>query len=435
MKKLNKIAKKEYAVSIIFLLIIVLAMCTIFNGFIKVIYKKTVQPDINWLELYPFEEQIEIKSANEPSKAKKVISGIRELKKDLIFCTTDGFAFRSVFVQYHDWFTRIARPSVQQQAKNSIREEHQDDTLILLNNGYWVNVTTEWVDVTENIKHMLTFKNFLDEKNIELLYVQVPPKIDIETMQQYDIQDTSNVIADELLEQLENIGIDVLDLRKEMVRDGLNHWDFYYKTDHHWNNQAGLWAAAKIAGVLQKKYDFTGITPDIYNLNNYTVVKYTDWFLGSYGKTAGLAKASPEDFYLLKPNFETDISLNIPNLGINQSGSLFDVIYNYKQLDEKDYLGRSPYEGFLYSNNHLNQITNYKKPNDKKILMIYDSYGRVVSPYLCLASAHMDILDLRQFGASVKSYINQTNPDVVIVMYNGVSEYDPSHHYNMFGFD
>ncbi|MBQ9896612.1 MAG: hypothetical protein IJM40_04780, partial [Synergistaceae bacterium] len=56
--------------------------------------------------------------------------------------------------------------------------------------------------------------------------------------------------------------------------------------------------------------------------------------------------------------------------------------------------------------------------NNLKILFLHDSFGDTVIPFLTLAVKQLDILDLRVFTGSVKSYIKQHTPDCVIVLYN-----------------
>ena len=51
--------------------------------------------------------------------------------------------------------------------------------------------------------------------------------------------------------------------------------------------------------------------------------------------------------------------------------------------------------------------------------MIRDSFGDVVIPFLALENEYTSVIDLRKFNGSIKTYIEEYNPDIVIIMYNG----------------
>jgi len=60
-------------------------------------------------------------------------------------------------------------------------------------------------------------------------------------------------------------------------------------------------------------------------------------------------------------------------------------------------------------------------PSDKKVLMIRDSFCDTMAPFLALGVRNIMLLDIRHFTGSVKAYIAENKPDVVIVMYTGVT--------------
>ena len=59
-------------------------------------------------------------------------------------------------------------------------------------------------------------------------------------------------------------------------------------------------------------------------------------------------------------------------------------------------------------------------PTDKKVLIIKDSFCDTMAPFLALGIRNLMTLDVRHFTGSVKAYIDEHKPDVVIVMYTEV---------------
>lgn len=95
--------------------------------------------------------------------------------------------------------------------------------------------------------------------------------------------DFSNQNADDLILQLRQANVDVYDFRDVIDTEGLNHHDLFYRTDHHWRAETGLWASRHILEYLNQYYNYD-VDPDLLNENNFTSVLYPEWFLGSKGK-------------------------------------------------------------------------------------------------------------------------------------------------------
>jgi hypothetical protein len=83
-----------------------------------------------------------------------------------------------------------------------------------------------------------------------------------------------------------------------------------------------------------------------------------------------------------------------------------------------DYYNKSPYHANNYGDRPLIQIENQLTADEHKILVIRDSFCDCVISCLALAEKNVDSLDLRYFTGSVKAYIEESAPDLVIVMYD-----------------
>jgi hypothetical protein len=228
------------------------------------------------------------------------------------------------------------------------------------------------------------------------------------------MSDFTNENADELLEALSLRHIPYLDLRATILQENLDHHSLFYKTDHHWKAETGLWAAGIIAEYLNRNNGFD-IDLDLFDPEHYRYDTYENWFLGYYGRIVTLKRARPEDINLIYPLFDTNFSLRIPSRKIDKEGG-FDIMYDYSQIDKIDYYNLSPYAAYLYSNNPVTLIHNNLLNDGRKILVIHDSFFPTVGPFLAVGIENLETIDVRVFTGSVKTYIRQTQPDMVIVM-------------------
>jgi hypothetical protein len=218
------------------------------------------------------------------------------------------------------------------------------------------------------------------------------------------------------LNELSLKNIPFLDLRENIHEENLDHHALFYKTDHHWKAETGLWATKIISRDLNERFGFE-IDLNTFDSSRYRFDVYKNYFLGSLGREVTLARVDPEDGVLIYPQFDTNVSLQIPTRNINATGA-FDIFYWPEQFSKINYYKIDFYRSYLYSNNAVTIIHNHLLHDGKKILLIKDSFVGVVAPFVGLGVEHVELLDLRHFTGSVKTYIEQHKPDIVVVMYN-----------------
>jgi hypothetical protein len=307
--------------------------------------------------------------------------------------------------------------------ENALGWTLNDDAVDL--GGGFITQLVEQRDAGPGADGLADLHGFLSPLNIGLLYVQSPHKISKGDVI-IGINDFSNANSDALLAALGTRHIPYLDLRETILQEGLDHHSLFYKTDHHWKAETGLWASNVIAAYLNAHNGFS-IDTALFSPDRFRYEVYEKWFLGSIGRKVTLIRADPEDCALIYPKEEADISFQIPSWNIDTRGG-FDVIYDYRHVAMKDYYNHIPYSAYTYADNALITIHNHKRLDGKKVLFIKDSFVNVVAPFFALGVEYVDVLDLRHFNGSVKNYIEQTKPDIVIVMYN------PGVDSNMFDF-
>lgn len=281
--------------------------------------------------------------------------------------------------------------------------------------GWWTGLNPP-LDTSESEAALLAFSEFLAGQGARLLYVQAPNKVCKEDADVSGVMDFANQNADNLLSGLREAGVPALDLRESLHADGLDHHQAFFVTDHHWTARTGLWAAGEIASHLNEQFGCT-VDPEALDPENFEEEIYVNYFLGSQGKKLTLSVAEPEDFSLLYPKYDTALRFQIPSIGIDLRGD-FSIIYNKEAMEGEDLYARDPYHAYCYGDRALIRFENETAREDKKVLLIHDSFADVVQPFLALGLQSFEAMDLRYFNGSLETYIRQHQPDLVIVMYN-----------------
>lgn len=294
--------------------------------------------------------------------------------------------------------------------------------IVPLGDGFW-SFAHPRVNVQEKSASIAALSQATQEMGAKFIYIQAPFKVDkYGDLAVNGRVDFTNQNCDDLLTQLDAYGITTVDLRED-----LHHWaqtensnfhDFFYHTDHHWKPETAL-KAAKVVGNKLKDY---GIPFDDshYDIQEFDIDVLPEYFLGSQGKRATLAKTKADDFSILHPKFITNIHLNIPEKNIEETGN-FELVYDKHCVERRDYYNLNPYAMYGYGDAQVMDIENLLlPPTDKRVLIIKDSFCDTMAPFLALGIRNLMTIDVRHFTGSVKAYIAEHKPDIVIVMYTEV---------------
>ena len=321
------------------------------------------------------------------------------------------------------------------------------ESLLGMNSYYWdreVYVTDDKYIVSRKKEtttdyeydETVSLNNFLKENDIRLLYVNKPIKYNDDAFfyDNFGYESFANRNADKFLERIGNAGIKYIDLRDDMEKDGISCEDIFYRTDHHWTVNAGLWAAGIIAEELNKDYGYD-IDTSIYNPENYSVKEWKACWLGEQGKLLSDAYVGLDDFTEMKPAFDTDLTFYYAS-GNHENGT-FDNYINEKVYDS----GADVYasDSWHYSYQMHNVVNN--KVDSGNILILADSYDHVLVPFLSLGVHHIDTLILRdcEEGFDLRDYIIKNGYDTVIISYAelvlGAHDDESNANYRMFIFD
>ncbi|MCR5655349.1 MAG: hypothetical protein K6G07_06900 [Lachnospiraceae bacterium] len=269
---------------------------------------------------------------------------------------------------------------------------------------------------------VLALKDFLDENGIRFLYVNLPDKYtdDAVFSDEFAIESYSNRNADLLMKRLEEDGVSVLDIRDDIVTENKKVRELFYRTDHHPTVETGLWIASRIADRLDEECGYH-IGETFFYPEYYDRIDWQSCWLGSQGKTVGQTYIAPDDYTVLLPLFPTDYTFQTEAGPVNGA---FELYLNDDYLaGEKDIYRAESRHDVYYDYSCVNHLI-----GEGKVLIIEDSYGRVIEPFLSLGIHETDTILMREYKGKfdLKSYILENGYDTVIVSYsqNMIGEHD-----------
>ncbi len=364
--------------------------------------------NIDWLSLYPYQNGGPILEEEEGNAltafSDKIKAGEAALEE-----------YTNVMLPGYQKYVEIEK-KLEGMIGWNITSYFDYDSVASLPDGYLTTFSRE-NDVTYPAESIVMLNQFLQEKKIPFLYVQAPFKVS--EKQDTSVSgklDYSNQNANALLKILRENNVECLDTREYLNASFENYHEAFYRTDHHWKPQTGLMVSRQILEELQSRF---GLDSRALLLDSalFQIENYPEFFLGSWGKRVTLSATAPEDFELLYPKYDTEFRVLIPERNMDVTGD-FSILYNKSLLLEKDYYNSNPYEAYIWGNNAVMTIENKMAENPTKILIIKDSFGNCVAPFLACGVKKVDVVDVRHFSGSLEAYVEETGPDVVILLYN-----------------
>lgn len=384
---------------------------------------------IDWEKQYPFpakavnKDVIELKSTSfgERCRAfgKRISRKVESAEKKIMEWTTTHLVGYNMFVSIGQFFDNsLVRFLPVQNVKD----------IIFMNNGYLTykeNKLTsgEIEEITESVSGL---HKFLEAENIGFLYVNAGSKvnpIDKQFSAKVAELETTNERGDMLQAALRVRGVPFMDMREELHADKLDWYDSYYKYDHHWKTETGLWAAGKIAKKLNEEYGFS-YDLKYFSKDSYDLITYEACFVGGQGREVGLGRIMPEEYTRILPRFDTVFDIEIPTRNLHRRGAYNGTLFDDEHFERclkyegDDYI-RKPdtYHSTMWRNDALGIIKNLKDcNNDKRVLMIQDSFSWYLTTYLACDTREVHLIYPSGFTGSIREYIRKTRPDMVVVV-------------------
>lgn len=176
-----------------------------------------------------------------------------------------------------------------------------------------------------------------------------------------------------------------------------NNEELYYRTDHHWKTLSAFYVYQEWA----KKQGYT--VPEI---TDYEIKTVTNNFEGTIQSKLGI-KTITDTIELFLPKEEIGYTIYNEN-----SKETSNSLYDYSKLDTKDkyaiYFGGN--QPFIRINTEVN--------NDRKILVIKDSYANCFVPFMIGEFGEIDVVDIRYTNQKLSERIKAGEYTDLLVLYN-----------------
>lgn len=236
--------------------------------------------------------------------------------------------------------------------------------------------------------------------------------------------------ADELLEWLRKLDVDLIDTRNVVCASENDVLKHFFKTDHHWNALGAFCGfrfltkelVSRIKGSEYLLKNIQGL--DLENWNLRGLDRRHPVFLGSNGRRTGPWFAGYDtDYAYLVPKFEQVFVHSFRSRGWHKTtvkkGSFADTMIMQKVVGEcescyKDGAYSVYYTDLAESSRHCNDA-----PVDARVLIIKDSYAIPVLAFMSTIFSDVFAVDLRYDPhQGIKDLLGEFHPDIVVMMYN-----------------
>lgn len=293
-----------------------------------------------------------------------------------------------------------------------------DYSVAVMGNGAitFVNLDADGLpDITQSAGEIEQWADTLAGADIPLLFIAYPKKTPrTDNGLPPGLADLPVLKMDALVDALDQQDVDVLDLRDSFEALG-DYSSLFYRTDHHWNVRGGFFAFQTICKTLRTNY---GLDLDLFyeDLANYDSEILPDWFLGTQGKRVGTLFAGADDFELMTPAFDTSLTFSIPSQGVVREGTMEESILFPEYAATKDYYNGNPYVYYAGGDFDLVTIENHLDPDGPSILLVRDSMGCALTPFLALDCSTLTLVDTRYYTGDVASLAIELGVDLVLVL-------------------
>lgn len=373
--------------------------------------------DVDWAALYPFEEQVDINVGQNSAKSNFLIDKVRKIVNIIDMYSNDYLPFKEEIKIPSGLFDKLIDNRMID--TDNIYMKVGTDGMII-RSPFYQSFTDEQLDTSALADNVEELQNFLTEQEIDFLYVQSPikeDKYDNGYVEQYGLS-YENRLADNLLAELALRDIDVLDLREALHEEKGECYDGFFHTDNHWNIETALWATRTIAQKLNEDYGFR-FDLEYFDEANYNKNIYEDWIFGTIGRSVTLANAGYDDITVFEPKFETSLTMKIPDLNMDKTGNFLETMINPVPFKRRSVVYHNAYDAFAYSKPPVTEVTNNTDTgnNEKSVLLIRESFAGPVIAYMSLGIGNLYAVTPEGFTGSIESYIKQTQPDMVVILY------------------
>ncbi len=266
--------------------------------------------------------------------------------------------------------------------------------------GYLINDPPVTDRLSSNIDIIAEFAQKQDIPSTVLLAPSTGYVVDDVLPNKHIIYDDDKLF-DDASKTLNNAGITFVDVRDNFKSAYKSGTQVYYKTDHHWTAQGAYLGYTALGDSL-------GYTPN--SKDNYNIDVHNG-FYGTTYSSSGFWYTQPDDIELWHSKQNQDIKVTITD-GDKTIDS--DSLFFMERLEEDD-----KYPVYLDGNHPYTVIKNNAlKQNDKKLLVIKDSFAHSLVPFLADHYSEIIMIDMRYYKQNVSDLIEARGFDRVLFLYS-----------------
>ena len=298
----------------------------------------------------------------------------------------DHFAFRNFYLKLNSWW------------EVNVLNKNENNGVYIGNDGYlFEKIDNVDIDNTyKNEKVIDTFAKKMKAKNIPTYFLLIPNSIYINSDKLPDnvIPPDQEYTINEVYNRTNNcININVVDKLKEENKK----IELYFKTDHHINSNGAFVIYNEFCRQTGKK---------MIDIKEFEVRTLTNEFLGTFDSKAQILGQEKDTITVYENEINTDIKEAIYDKETTNS------LFNEEYLSVKD-----KYSYFLNGNNSR-AVIKTRVNNDKKLLVIKDSYAHIMAQFLCQEYSEIHFLDPRYTNFDYEDYITENGITDVMFLYN-----------------
>lgn len=369
------------------------------------------------LTVYPFLD------GGDPKKTDKQQSGllyfINTVKNKFDYYTKDYYALQAMCL----WLTKnidknIIGLDMSLSASNGDNVIGNFGDIVVPFESGSLGCPIDTADVSKQTENIVEFGTSMINDGRNFLYLMLPGKYAGNLI----YHDYSEQVYEYIVKTLSDADLDVLDIKKTVDELGIDVSSLFFKTDHHWLPTTGIWADKLLAEYLNSNYGYS-IDTSLFEQDNYDITVLEKNFLGSQGKKVSTVYAEQDDFPILNPKFDTDFEVFLSSFNFAKQGNIQHILFDYSALEPKSLYVRNSYALYGYGDQELIHIHNNNVKDGKRVLFIKNSQANVMYPFFAAGVEYVDVVDLRYFKGSLKTFISETNPDTVVMVY-GVTSFD-----------
>ncbi len=221
---------------------------------------------------------------------------------------------------------------------------------------------------------------------IEILKDELPPAAPVPSQAKF-LSDFSKLLTTR---------VNAIDLIDEFTARRGDY--LYFRSDHHWTQTGAFVAQAAY-------FESLGETPR--SEGEFEVRKVAQDFLGTLTAKSGITPAAPDDLELYVPTQPQDIVVNL-----TEEQRKLTSLY---QMDLVD--GQDKYLVYLGGNYPVVRIAT-TSTEDRRLLVIKDSYANAFVPFLTRDYNEITLVDLRYYTGDVNALVDEYLITDILILYN-----------------